>query len=100
GSELPLCTVKRLRARLLLNLGKPAEALQALSNIANWYHTHHYRWLELECLQLQVQALSQTNQETGALRHQIESVLDELESSLEDAPILFEWQEFWERQRP
>ncbi len=100
GAELPICTVKRLRSKLLLRQGKPAEALQMLGNTAAWYHEHQYRWLELECLQIQAIALAQTGQEATAQRNQIETILDELENGLEDAPILFEWQRFWERYHP
>lgn len=97
GAELPLCTVKRLRTRLLLNQGKPADALKMLGNIAVWYHDHQFRWLELECLELQANALAQTGQDNAAIYRRIETILDELENGLEDAPILFEWQIFWEK---
>ncbi len=97
GAGLPLCTVKRLRAKLLLRQGNPAEALQMLGNTTAWYHDHQYRWLELECLEIEAESLAQTGQNHTAIRSQIETILDELENGLEDAPILFEWQEFWEK---
>lgn len=97
GSELPLCTVKRLRAKLLLRQGKPKEALQTLGNITAWYRQHQYRWLELECLEIETDALAQIGQDVAAQRNRIETILDELENGLEDAPILFEWQRFWEK---
>lgn len=97
GAELPLCAVKRLRSKLLLQQGKQEEALQMLGNTAAWYHEHQYRWLELECLEIQATALEQTGQDAAAQRNQIETILDELENGLEDAPILFEWQRFWEK---
>jgi len=100
GAELPLCTVKRLRARLLLRQGKPAEALKIIGNTAAWYHDRQFRWLELECLELQAESLAQTGQDSTPLRSQIEAILDQLENGLEDAPILFEWQAFWEKHQP
>ncbi len=100
GAELPICAVNRLRARLFLRQGKPAEALQSLGNAAAWYHDHHYRWLELECLETQAESLAKIGQDNSSLRSQIETILDELENGLEDAPILFEWQTFWEKHQP
>lgn len=100
GAELPICTVKRLRSKLLLRQGKPEEALNTLGNTIAWYREHQYRWLELECLQLQATALAQTGQDATAQRNRIEAILDELENGLEDAPILIEWQRFWEKYHP
>jgi DNA-binding SARP family transcriptional activator len=100
GAELPICTVKRLRASLLLRQGKPEEALQMLGNIIPWYGDHQYRWLEFECLNLQAAALEQTGQDNATQRNRIEEILDELENGLGDAPILFEWQNFWEKYQP
>ncbi|MDW8277095.1 MAG: AAA family ATPase [Anaerolineales bacterium] len=99
GAELPLYTIKRLRARLLLRQGKPVQALEMLANTIAWYHDHQYRWLELECLQIQAQALEANGQNAASVHAQIEDLLDELENGLEDAPILFEWQTFWENYR-
>jgi len=99
GAELPLCTVKRLRAKLLFRQGKPDQALQMLENIVAWYHDHRFRWLELECLELQADSLAQLGQDSTPLHRQIETILDEVENGLEDAPILFEWQSFWEKHR-
>ncbi len=100
GAELPICTVKRLRAKLLLRQGKPADALKMLGNVAAWYHDHHFRWLELECLELQAEATAHAGQDIDPIHRQINMILDEIENGLEDAPILFEWQAFWEKHHP
>jgi len=97
GPELPVHTVKRLQARLLLQQGQPAEALQTLSQVTAWYREHDYRWLEFDCLTIELSALKQTNQDPAPVRQRLTAILDEIENGLEDAPILFEWQRFWEQ---
>lgn len=92
-------TLARLRAHLLLQQGEPAAALTLLSAAAAWYHQHQYRWLELQCLELQLQAMIAIGQNTHAIQTRVETILDELENSLEDAPILSAWQTFWEKHR-
>lgn len=99
GAERTQHTVARLRALLFLRQGKPAKALPLLSAAASWYHDQEYRWLELQCLELQALALRASEQNTHAVQARVETILDELENSLEDAPILFAWQAFWERYR-
>lgn len=97
GADAAACTVKRLRADLLLRLGRPAEALAMLAGVPEWYDAHTYRWLELDCLKTQAAALEQLGQDSGAPRKRISAILDEIEDGLEDAPILFDWQVFWEK---
>jgi tetratricopeptide (TPR) repeat protein len=97
GKDNAYYTIERLRARHLLNQGKPEEALSLLNKVIPWYQKSNFIWLELECLTLQAQALEKSGQDNGLPRARILEILDTLEGNLDAAPILREWQEFWKK---
>jgi DNA-binding SARP family transcriptional activator len=97
GPEQTSAHLQRLRGALLMQQGHPAAALPLLTEAARWYQAHTFRWLEFDCLQMQATALAQLEQPAEDTHTRLNSLLDEIETGLEDAPILHEWQLFWEK---